>query len=70
MPKVLIGRMNPRTQGHLTSQKFGISLYANSRILLREENKYLLIGLDTKTNPIEVMYNRIDEVVNAPYFNN
>ena len=42
----------------------------NSRILLRGENKYLLIGLDTKTNPIEVMYNRIDEVVNAPYFNN
>ena len=26
-----------------------------------EENKYLLIGFDTKANSIEVMYNRIDE---------
>ena len=25
------------------------------------ENKYLLIGFDTRGNPIEVMYNRIDE---------
>ena len=25
-----------------------------------EENKFLLIGFDTKANPIEVMYNRID----------
>jgi hypothetical protein len=25
------------------------------------ENKYLLIGFDTHGNPIEVMYNRIDE---------
>ena len=24
------------------------------------ENKYLLIGFDTRGNPIEVMYNRID----------
>ena len=26
-----------------------------------EENKFLLIGFDTKANPIEVMYNRIDK---------
>ncbi|MDR0561746.1 MAG: hypothetical protein LBG73_03575 [Spirochaetaceae bacterium] len=26
-----------------------------------EENKFLLIGFDTKANPLEVMYNRIDE---------
>jgi hypothetical protein len=26
-----------------------------------EDNKFLLIGFDTKANPIEVMYNRIDE---------
>ena len=25
------------------------------------ENKYLLIGFDTRGNPIEVAYNRIDE---------
>jgi hypothetical protein len=25
------------------------------------ENKYLLIGFNTQGNPIEVMYNRIDE---------
>ena len=25
------------------------------------EDKYLLIGFDTRGNPIEVMYNRIDE---------
>ncbi|GHV93409.1 hypothetical protein AGMMS50268_39120 [Spirochaetia bacterium] len=25
-----------------------------------EDNKFLLIGLDTKANPIEIMYNRID----------
>ena len=25
------------------------------------ENKYLLIGFDTRGNPIEVMYNRINE---------
>ena len=25
------------------------------------ENKYLLIGFDTRGNPIEVVYNRIDE---------
>jgi hypothetical protein len=25
-------------------------------------NKFLLIGFDTKANPIEVMYNRIDEI--------
>ena len=24
-------------------------------------NKYLLVGFDTRGNPIEVMYNRIDE---------
>ncbi|MDR0524319.1 MAG: hypothetical protein LBG90_00420 [Spirochaetaceae bacterium] len=24
------------------------------------ENKYLLVGFDTRGNPIEVMYNRID----------
>ena len=25
------------------------------------ENKYLLIGFDTRGNPIEIMYNRIDD---------
>jgi len=25
------------------------------------ENKYLLVGFDTRGNPIEVMYNRIDD---------
>ena len=25
------------------------------------ENKYLLIGFDKRSNPIEIMYNRIDE---------
>jgi len=25
------------------------------------DNKYLLVGFDTKGNPIEIMYNRIDE---------
>ncbi|GHV11568.1 hypothetical protein AGMMS49938_02470 [Fibrobacterales bacterium] len=28
--------------------------------LKNEENKYLLIGFDTRANPIEVMYNKID----------
>ena len=26
------------------------------------ENKYLLVGFDTRGNPIEIMYNRIDEI--------
>ena len=30
-------------------------------ILSEYENKYLLVGFDTKGNPIEVIYNRIDE---------
>jgi len=25
------------------------------------ENKYLLVGFDTRGNPIEIMYNRIDD---------
>jgi hypothetical protein len=27
-----------------------------------EDNKFLLVGFNTKGNPIEIMYNRIDDV--------
>jgi hypothetical protein len=30
-------------------------------LMENEENKYLLVGFDTKGNPLEVMYNRIDD---------
>ena len=30
-------------------------------LLLDYTNKYLLVGFDTRGNPIEIIYNRIDE---------